>query len=993
MILIKRSFERVVIFAILFYLATNSTPLSANSPILQIDTGGHTAPVHSLIFTSSGEELISAGSDKVIRVWNISSGKTVRKIRGNIGFGNDGKIFSMALSKEDRLLAVGGWLDSDGNEFMPCCGTIRLFDFASGQMISRLLGHSSPILSLSFSENDYLASSSFDEVRIWDLNNPLTPKLIKSIPSENSSISSAKITPDGKKIIIAYKNNVVIKNISEDKAFALSYLKNVNAIDVSLDRKLVVLGNSDGSIELRQINSGKLFSNLSKKFNFAIGSLSFSGDSKYLLLTCGVRCSGSSKQIVFDLDENKIVHEYIEHLNTVTASSSSQDGKWFATVGGENHHIHIWNGPSGKNRIKLSGDGNPVWSLAISPNGKDIAWGYNDPCPISTFCPNKLGPVNWILGLPGPDKTLNRPQKINSSISNFIRSTNTAGLWSLKPVKKSSDLIAYSTLEVYQSKKLVKEIVKDEYTGSGHLVFTISHDKRYVFSGGLNGVLTRHNLTKKKTAPLYFEGHEGHVLSLALSKDGRFLISGSSDQTIRIWNARSTELLVSILHTKNNQWIIWTPQGYYWSSGFGSNLIGWHLNQGVDKEARFIKARQMNRYLNNPDIIIRALQIGSAREAVRKIKGKDNELQYLLNIPPPSFNLAVGEKITNKNYADLSIIPASNSPKIINYDIYVGPRKVTTSRRKGTVIVPNKKSQNYYRVNLKKDQNYIRVTAYNKEGFVTEKFITITSKANVKPKKQKLFLVSLGVNNYPFLPDICRGLNGDCDLKFAVKDAIEFNKTVLEKISKLYSETRILTFVNGASNFRNNEIIKHFEPTVENIKDEIAGFLDKVSENDTTIFMISGHGKNIDFEYHFLPTNAQIKSNGKWKRSSIINWQYFNNIINRVKGRKILFVDTCNSGNAYYKKFETDGAEAGVVIYSASLKKQEAQEIDEQGHSVFTYNILKGLNGDADSNKDDTIRMLELGSYVDDRVRIKTNEEQKTEFYSSGLPNFILTRW
>jgi hypothetical protein len=37
-------------------------------------------------------------------------------IRGQIGKGDDGKIYAAALSPDNQLLAVGGWLGSDKEE-------------------------------------------------------------------------------------------------------------------------------------------------------------------------------------------------------------------------------------------------------------------------------------------------------------------------------------------------------------------------------------------------------------------------------------------------------------------------------------------------------------------------------------------------------------------------------------------------------------------------------------------------------------------------------------------------------------------------------------------------------------------------------------------------------------------------------------------------------------------------------------------------------------
>jgi WD40 repeat protein len=79
----------------------------ADDPMLVIDSVGHMAIIKSLMFTSDGKYLVSAGDDKVVRIWDIATGKTVRTIRGQIGDGPEGKIYAAALSRNDKYLAVG----------------------------------------------------------------------------------------------------------------------------------------------------------------------------------------------------------------------------------------------------------------------------------------------------------------------------------------------------------------------------------------------------------------------------------------------------------------------------------------------------------------------------------------------------------------------------------------------------------------------------------------------------------------------------------------------------------------------------------------------------------------------------------------------------------------------------------------------------------------------------------------------------------------------
>jgi WD40 repeat protein len=69
------SLLRCVWVAALFSLAITAAR-GEDTPILMLDTGGHAALVKGLQFSHSGKYLISAGEDKVIRIWDWEKERT-----------------------------------------------------------------------------------------------------------------------------------------------------------------------------------------------------------------------------------------------------------------------------------------------------------------------------------------------------------------------------------------------------------------------------------------------------------------------------------------------------------------------------------------------------------------------------------------------------------------------------------------------------------------------------------------------------------------------------------------------------------------------------------------------------------------------------------------------------------------------------------------------------------------------------------------------------
>jgi hypothetical protein len=168
-------------------------------PQLMLDASGHTARINALAYTPDGKQLVSAGDDKVIRVWDWQAGNTVRTIRGQVGPGDEGKIYAIALSPDGRWLAAGGVTHK---ECRARCGEIRLYDFATGNLVGLFRGHTQIVLRLAFSpDGRRLISGSADNTAIiWDVD---SRKLVHRLQGHKGAIRDVAFTPDGFRAVLS----------------------------------------------------------------------------------------------------------------------------------------------------------------------------------------------------------------------------------------------------------------------------------------------------------------------------------------------------------------------------------------------------------------------------------------------------------------------------------------------------------------------------------------------------------------------------------------------------------------------------------------------------------------------------------------------------------------------------------------------------------------------------------------------------------------------
>ncbi|MGB6195863.1 MAG: caspase family protein, partial [Methyloceanibacter sp.] len=277
----------------------------------------------------------------------------------------------------------------------------------------------------------------------------------------------------------------------------------------------------------------------------------------------------------------------------------------------------------------------------------------------------------------------------------------------------------------------------------------------------------------------------------------------------------------------------------------------------------------------------------------------------------------------------------------------------------------------HFSVPLSGGANDIDINSFNAIGQTVDKVTVLRPGARVSEKRGRLYVVAIGVDDYP---------NFKQNLKFAGADARAFDEMLVAKGGPLHAEISNRVLAKGGDQ----------PPTAANIKAALETFRN-AGPDDTIVLFLAGHGVNDGPNYLFLPTDAKFEGRS-WDQSTVVKWEALQGAIETSKGRRIMLVDTCHSGNAFNARLLKDAADASIAVYAATDAETLAQERPALGHGVFTYSVIEGLKGGADLSRDRFIEAQELSTYVLDAVRKLTGDKQLPTFTQSGRSDFVISK-
>lgn len=255
------------------------------------------------------------------------------------------------------------------------------------------------------------------------------------------------------------------------------------------------------------------------------------------------------------------------------------------------------------------------------------------------------------------------------------------------------------------------------------------------------------------------------------------------------------------------------------------------------------------------------------------------------------------------------------------------------------------------------------------------------AKKTVEPKTAggEKYALLVGVRNYD--------KNELKNLKYSEPDITEMSRVLLQ--SGYRAENVVLmTQTTGAENDR-------FLPRADHIRRELRLLLKGLSEEDSVVIGFAGHGVQFkdEAEVYFCPAGTKLAD-----RNSLVSLTEVYAELEKCPARfKLLVSDACRNDplTANARSLDTVKLESltrpqkktppgGVAALFSCSSGEQAFEHEDLKHGVFYHFLIKGLQGDADTDRDGIVTLPEMESYLKKRVfdfvRSEYGREQTPDF-------------
>jgi WD40 repeat protein len=1007
---------------------------------LVLDTQGFTGHVNGLAFSPDGKLLAVAGG-KEVRIWNIETGQLVRTLRGQRTKGLNGFCHAVAFSPDSRELLVGI------NDFSED-GSIRIYDMADLTEIRRLLpGHRAPVRKLAFSrDGKYLASLGENgNMILWQGSDhgfaaivpPQDPKQMVfgylGFPGtepylllHQASGMGVISVPSGKRLT---PQNWIPDSLrawlAPRQPYQYPFNGSASALDLKLERGLWLAGGT-GKREGKDVfwvgvwragNASPSQVYLAHKYTITAVALNPAA-------TLAASADSLGDVHVWEPDTGRtrhIFHALGQPIYRVAFGQPSNvlafgttpfpTGRW--TYNNFAEPERTWHFDTRKLTERAEGN----WALETAEqNGRRLGVSMCGGAYCLSF--NQAGRSY-------------QPFKVRAGAAptcfTFLRSPK-LGLEA--PVVFGDDggaLLCYNPFDQERRREFIGHdsfVTSVSQSPDGRFLASASTDRtiriwsleRYRPMGDWDFDYLSDTVTRVKPGTsaaqagiqvgdrvLAMDGHDLTDLENMVLEDRYHFVPGQrvglrmkrGEQTFDVQVVLKegfdyAQPLLSLFFANEHDWIVWTPQGYYDASPGGDRLIGWHVNQGPARSAKFYPVHQFRKQLYRPDIIDLVLQLGNVPEAIEKANAALprptapvdlRDTVTLQQIEPPRVHIlepADGAQTTDGKIEIRADVQSPNDLPVDKVTLLVNGRPQPVKPLSPDERRTARQQTLLEQISLLPGLNQIALLASNGRADSAPTTINVTyNAADQTSAKPDLYVLSIGISEYA---------KPQYNLRFAHKDAQDFVEAWQKQKGAVYRnvETRLL---------------RNQEASVQGILAGMDWLVKNVTQRDVAVIFLSAHGVRDERRNYYLASYDLDPHN---LRSTGVRFNEVKELLRDLPCKVLVFADTCHSGGITGEKatFVDDplrdlvSEEYGAVVFCSSLPREVSLEDPTWGHGAFTKALIDTFNSpDSDNNHDGYLSIVEVEDHVDRRVKELTQGRQHSVVdRPPTIPNFSFYR-